>query len=57
MATEKAREMEHARTLKRIAGQELTEAKAMKCGGKVKKAAGGRINGIAKKGWTKGKMV
>ena len=42
MAT-KSQELRHARTLRELADEEAAEAKAMKCGGKVKKAEGGEI--------------
>jgi hypothetical protein len=54
MAIEKAKELRHAQTLRKIASEEAAEAAKMKCGGKVKKmAAGGAVRGTGAA--TKGK--
>lgn len=58
---DKKMEKRHAATLRKIASEEETEAKGMKCGGKVKKYAGGgyvrSADGIAQRGKTKAKRV
>ena len=60
MAT-KAMEKRHASTLRKLAAEEESEAAEMKCGGKVKKMAGGGFvraaDGVAKKGKTKAKQI
>lgn len=54
MATKnKAQELRHAATLRKLAAEEQAEANKMKCGGKVKMARGG---GVETKGKTRGKM-
>lgn len=56
MATkDKAQELRHAATLRKLASEEAAEAAAMKCGGKVKKMARG--GGIEQRGKTRGKIV
>ena len=54
---EKAKEMRHARTLEKLAKEERGEAEKMKKGGKCYKKGGAVIDGIAKRGKTKGTMV
>ena len=55
MATkEKAQELRHAATLRKLASEEAAEAAKMKCGGKVKKMARG--GGVEIKGKTRGRM-
>jgi hypothetical protein len=51
----KAQELRHASTLRKIAFEESAEAAKMKCGGKVKKMARG--GGIEIRGKTRGKIV
>ena len=55
MKAEKAKEMRHAATLRKLASEEAAEAAKMKCGGKVKKMARG--GGIELRGKTRGKFV
>jgi hypothetical protein len=55
MKAEKAKELRHASTLRKIASEESAEAAKMKCGGKVKKMAKG--GGVEIRGKTRGKVV
>jgi hypothetical protein len=51
----KAQELRHAQTLRKLAAEESAEAAKMKCGGKVKKMARG--GGVEIRGKTRGKVI
>jgi hypothetical protein len=55
MKAEKAKELRHAQTLRKLAAEEAAEAAKMKCGGKVKKMAKG--GGVELRGKTRGRFV